>query len=94
MTGVQIFADNGSGQPTGPAITSTGPLAANAAFKFIVVGTLPGTATAGQTNAITVTVTSVFDGTKTLTNTDTTTVTNNAVVTLTKAVSATSGAPG
>ena len=94
MTGVQIFADNGSGQPTGPAITSTGPLASNAAFKFIVVGTLPNTATAGQTNAITVTVTSVFDGTKTLTNTDTTTVTNNAVVTLTKAVSATSGAPG
>ena len=94
MTGVQIFADNGSGQPTGPAITSTGPLASNAAFKFIVVGTLPNTATAGQTNAITVTATSVFDVTKTLTNTDTTTVTNNAVVTLTKAVSATSGAPG
>ncbi|OYZ79242.1 MAG: hypothetical protein B7Y03_13090, partial [Polaromonas sp. 24-62-144] len=46
MTGVQIFADNGSGQPTGPAITSTGPLASNAAFKFIVVGTLPNTATA------------------------------------------------
>lgn len=94
ITGVQIFADNGSGQPTGPAITSTGPLAANAAFKFIVVGTLPGTATAGQTNAITVTATSVFDNTKILTNTDTTTVTNNAVVTLTKAASATSGAPG
>ncbi|HQS31634.1 hypothetical protein [Polaromonas sp.] len=94
MTGVQIFADNGSGQPTGPAITSTGPLASNAAFKFIVVGTLPNTATAGQTNAITVTANSVFDGTKTGSNTDTTTVTNNAVVTLTKAVSATSGAPG
>jgi trimeric autotransporter adhesin len=94
MTGVQIFADNGSGQPTGAAITSTGPLASNAAFKFIVVGTLPGTATTGQTNAITVTATSVFDATKTTTNTDTTTVTTNAVVTLTKAVSATSGAPG
>lgn len=93
MTSVQIFADNGSGQPTGPPITTTGPLASNAAFKFIVVGTLPGTATAGQTNAITVTSTSVFDGTKTATNTDTTSVTNNAVVTLTKAVSATSGAP-
>jgi uncharacterized repeat protein (TIGR01451 family) len=94
MTGVQIFADNGSGQPTGPAITSTGPLASNAAFKFIVVGTLPNTATAGQTNAITVTANSLLDGTKTASNTDTTTVTNNAVVTLTKAVSATSGAPG
>ena len=94
MSTVQIFADNGSGQPTGPAITSTGALAAGAAFKFIVVGTLPATATSGQTNAITVTGTSVFDGTKTASNTDTTTVTNNAVVTLTKAVSASSGAPG
>jgi trimeric autotransporter adhesin len=93
MTSVQIFADNGSGQPTGAAITSTGPLASNAAFKFIVVGTLPGTATAGQTNVITVTAASVFGGTTTSSNTDTTTVTNNAVVTLTKAVSATSGAP-
>jgi trimeric autotransporter adhesin len=93
MTSVQIFADNGSGQPTGLALTSTGPLASNAAFKFIVVGTLPGTATAGQANAITLTAASLFDGTKTATNTDTTTVTNNAVVTLTKAVSATSGAP-
>lgn len=94
MTGVQIYADNGSGQPTGPAITSTGPLASGAAFKFIVVGTLPGTATAGQTNAITVTGSSTFDGTKTATNTDTTTVTSNAVITLTKSVSAASGAPG
>ncbi|MDE2325860.1 MAG: DUF11 domain-containing protein, partial [Betaproteobacteria bacterium] len=94
MSNVQIFADNGSGQPTGPAITSTGALAAGAAFKFIVVGTLPATATPGQTNAITVTGTSVFDATKTASNNDTTTVTNNAVITLTKAVSASSGAPG
>ena len=94
MSNVQIFADNGSGQPTGPAITTTGALAAGAAFKFIVVGTLPATATSGQTNAITVTGTSAFDATKTASNTDTTTVTNNAVVTLTKAVSASSGAPG
>ncbi|WP_332775542.1 beta strand repeat-containing protein [Polaromonas sp.] len=94
MAGVQIFADNGSGQPTGAPITSTGSLAAGAVFKFIVAGTLPGTATAGQTNAITVTATSLFDATKTTTNTDTTTVSNNAVITLTKAVSASSGAPG
>lgn len=94
MANVQIFADNGSGQPTGSPITSTGALAAGATFKFIVVGTLPATATSGQTNAITVTGTSVFDGTKTASNTDTTTVTNNAVITLTKVVSASSGAPG
>jgi trimeric autotransporter adhesin len=94
MTAVQIYADNGSGQPTGSPITSSGALAAGATFKFIVAATLPGTATAGQTNAITVTATSVFDATKTASNTDTTTVTNNAVVSVTKSVSAASGAPG
>ncbi|NMM08153.1 hypothetical protein [Polaromonas sp.] len=94
MSNVQIFADNGSGQPTGPALTSTGLLPAGSAFKFIVVDTLPATATAGQTNIVTVTGTSVTDISKTAVNTDVTTVTVNAVVTLTKAVSASSGAPG
>lgn len=94
MTGVQIFADNGSGQPTGPALTSSGPLASGGVFKFIVVGTLPATATAAQTNAITVTAVSGLTPAVTAVNTDTTTVTTNAVVTLTKAVSAASGAPG
>ncbi|HAL39635.1 MAG TPA: hypothetical protein DCP03_16630 [Polaromonas sp.] len=94
MTSVQIFADNGSGQPTGSAITSTGTVAAGAAFKFIVVGTLPATATATQTNPIVVTGTSVFTSGVTASNTDTTTVTTNAVVTLTKSVSASSGAAG
>jgi len=94
MASVQIFADNGSGSPTGPAITSTGALAAGALFKYIVVATLPGTATATQTNTITVTGTSVFDNTKTQSNTDVTTATTNAVVTLTKSASVSSGAAG
>jgi len=88
MSTVQIYADNGSGQPTGSPITSSGLLNSGATFKFIVAATLPGTATAGQTNALTVTSTSVFDATKTAANTDTTTVTNNAVVSVTKSVSA------
>ena len=92
MASVQIFADNGSGLPTGPAITSSGPLAANGIFRFVVVGTLPAGATAAQTNTITVTATSAFDNTKTATNTDVTTVSVNAVVTLTKAVSSNGGA--
>lgn len=91
MTSVQIFADNGSGQPTGLAITSSGLMAAGTAFKFIVVGTLPATATAGQTNAITVNGASALTPAQNASNTDTTTVTTNAVVTLTKAVSASSG---
>jgi trimeric autotransporter adhesin len=94
MASVLIYADNGSGQPTGSPITSTGALASGATFKFIVAGTLPNTATAGQTNAIAVTGTSTFDATKTASDTDTTTVTNNAVVAVTKAVSAASGAAG
>ncbi len=94
MTGIQVFADNGSGQPTGPAITSSGPLAAGAVFKFIVVAVVPATATSGQTNALTVTATSGFTGAISASNTDTTTVTNNAVITVTKSISASSGAAG
>ena len=94
MASVQIFADNGSGSPTGPAITSTGALAAGGIFRYIVVGTLPSTATTNQTNTITVTGTSVFDTSKTQSNTDVTTATTNAVVTLTKSASVSSGAAG
>jgi trimeric autotransporter adhesin len=93
-TGITIYADNGSGQPTGAAITSTGSIAANATFKFIVAASVPNTATASQTNLITVTGTSGFTPASTTTNTDTTTVTANAVISVTKAVSASSGAPG
>lgn len=94
MTGVTIYLDNGSGQPTGAAITSTGALASGAAFKFIVAATVPNTATTGQTNNLTVTATSVFTPAQTATNTDTTTVTNNAVINVTKSVSLASAAPG
>jgi uncharacterized repeat protein (TIGR01451 family) len=94
MTGIQIFADNGSGQPTGAAITSSGALAAGASFKFIVVATVPTSATSGLTNGLTVTATSVFTTAPSVSNTDTTTVTSNGVITLTKSVSADSGAAG
>lgn len=94
MGSIQIFADNGSGQPTGAAITSSGPLASGATFRFIVQGTVPTTATAGATNVLNVTAASVGDISRTAGNTDTTTVTSNAVVTLTKAISASSGAAG
>lgn len=91
MSSVQIFADNGSGLPTGPAISSTGSIPSNGIFRFVVVGTLPAGAAVPQTNTITVTATSVLDNTKTASNTDVTTVSANAVVTLTKSVSANSG---
>jgi uncharacterized repeat protein (TIGR01451 family) len=91
MSSVQIYADNGSGQPTGSPLTSSGAVNSGATFRFVVAATLPGTATAGQTNTVTVTATSVFDNTKSGSNTDVTTVTNNAAVVITKAVSAASG---
>lgn len=94
LTNVQIFADNGSGTPTGPAITSSGAVAAGATFKFIVTGTVPATATAGQTNTLGVAAASAGDPSKTALNTDTTTATSNAVVTLTKSISVSSGAAG
>lgn len=94
LTGITLYADNGSGLPTGPAITSTGALASGATFKFIAAGTVPGTATAGQTNNLTVTGASVLTPAQTAFNTDTTTVTSNAVINLTKSVSTSSGSPG
>ena len=93
MTTVLYFLDNGGGRPAGQPITSTGPLASNASFKFIAVGTVPNTATAGQTNTMTVTGTSVFSGAITASNADLTTVTANAVVDLTNAISVSSGYP-
>src|SRR5206468_545412 len=91
LTNVLIYADNGSGQPAGSPITSTGAIASGATFKFIVSGTVPGTAANTQTNTIAVTGTSTGDATKTASNTDTTTATSNAVVTLTKSISVATG---
>lgn len=94
FTNIEIYADNGSGAPTGSPITSSGVLASGASFKFIVRATVPTSAVAGNTNTITVTATSQGDATRTASNADLTTVTGNAVITLTKAISISSGAPG
>ena len=94
LTGITLYADNGSGLPTGPAITSTGLLASGAAFKFIAAGTVSGTTTVGQTNNLTVAAASGFSPAQTASNTDITTVTSNAVINFTKSVSTSSGAPG
>src|SRR5690349_1753574 len=97
LTGTHIYLDaNGDGIPdnftdlNGTSVTVT-PGAANA-FKFVITGTVPSGATAGQTNNFSVTGTSVFDNTKTASNTDVTTVTSNAVINVNKVISASSGA--
>src|SRR5215831_1970391 len=97
LTGTHIYIDaNGDGIPdnftdlTGTNVT-VAPGAANA-FKFVITGTVPASATAGQTNNFSVTGTSVFDNTKSASNTDTTTATSNAVINMTKSISSNSGA--
>src|SRR5215471_18227063 len=99
LTGTHIYLDaNGDGIPdnftdlTGTQVT-VAPGAANA-FKFVITGTVPPGATAGQTNNFSVTATSVFDNTKAASNTDTTTATSNAVINVTKSMSSNSGAAG
>jgi trimeric autotransporter adhesin len=97
LTNPHIYLDaNGDGIPdnftdlTGTSVT-VAPGAANA-FKFVITGTVPPGATAGQTNNFSVTATSVFDNTKAASNTDTTTVTSNAVINVNKVISSNSGA--
>ncbi len=99
LTGTHIYLDaNGDGIPdnftdlTGTSVT-VAPGAANA-FKFVITGTVPSSATAGQTNNFSVSATSVFDNTKSASNTDTTTATSNAVINVTKSLSSNSGAAG
>lgn len=93
FSGLSIFADaDGNGVPdNSTAISTTGNTASNGVFKFVVAATVPGSATSGQGETITVTGTSVFSGSVTQTNTDTVTVTGNAVINVTKSLSIVSG---
>ena len=89
-SGLAYFIDaNGDGVPDNATpINTTGPLAANGVFRFVVAGTVPAGAANGNTADITV---SVSDTTPTTaTNTDTTTVASS-VITVTKALSQNSG---
>jgi uncharacterized repeat protein (TIGR01451 family) len=99
LTGTHIYLDaNGDGIPdnftdlTGTSVTVV-PGAANA-FKFVITGTVPPGATAGQTNNFSVTATSAFDNTKSAFDTDVTTVTSNAVININKTMSSNTGAAG
>lgn len=92
-----VYADaDGNGVPDSTtAITASGALASGGAFRFVVAARVPGTATGGQTDNVTVTATSVFSGAATQANTDTVNVTGNAVIALTKSLSVASGpSPG
>jgi uncharacterized repeat protein (TIGR01451 family) len=98
LTSLALYADaNGDGLPdNNTAITSTGPLAAGATFKFVAVGTVPGSATAAQSANIVITAagTATASPAAASANTDSVTVTANGVVTVTHSLSANSGAAG
>ncbi len=93
FSSVAYYADaNGDGVPdNSTAITSTGQLAAGAQFKFVAVGTVPGSAISGNTNTLTVTATSGFNVAVAGVNTDVTTVTSQAVMQVTQSLDVTSG---
>jgi uncharacterized repeat protein (TIGR01451 family) len=93
LTGLVLYADaDGNGVPDNfTPVTTTGPLAAGATFRFVAVGSVPGTRVAGDVSRITVNAVSAFDGSQTALNTDQVTVSSNAVVNVTKSISASNG---
>jgi uncharacterized repeat protein (TIGR01451 family) len=98
LNSLAAYADaNGDGVPDNTtAITSSGQLAADASFQFVVVGIVPGAQSPADAAILRV----IAEGTATATpaaaqtNSDTVTVTADAVVNMTKAMSANSGAAG
>jgi uncharacterized repeat protein (TIGR01451 family) len=93
LTGLSIYADaDGNGVPDNfTALNNTGTLAAGAAFRFVVVGNVPGTQLATQVSLVRISAVSAFDGAQTAFNTDQVTVTGNAVVAITKGIDQSNG---
>lgn len=95
---VAIYADaDGNGTPdnfTNLSGANVGPIGPGLVAAFVATCQVPGTATAGDTNTIQVTATSVADPSQTDSVLDVVNVTSNAVVVITKGMSASSGAPG
>jgi uncharacterized repeat protein (TIGR01451 family) len=94
VTGLAVYADaDGNGVPDNfTNLTSTGALAAGAAFRFVVVGNVPGTQVGGDQAQLRIDAASTFDPLQTAFNTDVVNVTGNAVLSVTKGISAPSGA--
>ena len=96
FTSVVFYADaNGDGVADNTIpITASTALAMGDVFRFVAVGTVPATATSGNTDSLVITATSTFNGGVSANVTETTTVTSNAVVNVTKSMSSGSGLPG
>ena len=101
LTGFKIYADadgNGVADNATDLTGTTVNLASGDVFKFVVVGSAPGTAVDGNTAVTTVTATTAVSAfnpvADALTNTDTATVTADAVITVTKSASVITGPTG
>jgi uncharacterized repeat protein (TIGR01451 family) len=99
LNSIALYADaNGDGLPDdATAITSSPQMVANETFKFVAIGIVPSSATAGQVGLLTVTAAGTATGSPApaASNTDTTTVTtSNAVINVNKSLSANRGAAG
>jgi uncharacterized repeat protein (TIGR01451 family) len=94
VSGLTLYVDaDGNGVPDNfTPVTTTGPLATGASYRFVAVGSVPGTRLAGDVSTITVNAVSVFDAGQSAVNTDQVTVTSNAVINVTKSINAPSGA--
>ena len=96
LTGFAIYADTDGNGVADNAVDLTGTavaLASGGTFKFVVVGSAPGTVVATNTAITTVTATSGFNA-ATDTDTDTATVTADAVIAVTKSASVITGPIG
>lgn len=96
FSSINYYEDlDGNGVPDNfNPITTTPNIAAGASYNFVAVVTIPVSALDGETAALVVTATSVFDNGVADSNTDTAEVSDNAVINVTKSMSANSGAPG
>lgn len=94
LTGLAIYVDaNGNGVPDNfTPVTVTPSLAPGAAYRFVVVGSVPGTQVAGDLSRVRISALSNFDNAQTAFNTDVVTVTGNAVMSITKGIDQSNGA--
>lgn len=93
---IVIYPDaDGNGVPDNfTAITSTPNINAGASYGVVVVAQIPAAATDGDTEDITVTATSVFDGSTSDTATSSTIVGESAVINVQKTASSSTADPG
>jgi uncharacterized repeat protein (TIGR01451 family) len=93
VTGLTLYVDaDGNGVPDDfvPVLT-TGPLAAGSSYRFVAVGSVPGSRLSGDVSDLRVNAASAFDIGQTAFNDDQVTVSTNAVLNVTKSVNAPSG---